>query len=189
LADRTEADKYDRAARVISWLFRPFHSLIAAAIVAAGATAAPNLLPTALGTLALFCVPALVVLGLARRFGGGAPFSRRRTVPQLLAAYVLTLAIVAPLSPPEQVVRAYAVYFVVGVVAAATARTNVSAHCLMAGAAVGLMLGWFPTAGLLALPALSLLAWSRVRLHQHTAAQALAGALCGVGLGLIGSLA
>jgi hypothetical protein len=188
LADPTSRDKSDAVARAVSWLLRPLHSLILAAVIASVAAHTSHVALTLTLTLTLFCAPAVLVLGLTRAIGGKGAFSRRRTVPQLLAAYVVALLCTAPLGLPEQAVRAYVVYFALGLVAVLGAKWNISAHGLLAGGAAGLLSGWLPWAAAPALGALGLLAWSRVHLDQHTSPQAIAGATCGAALGLLGAL-
>lgn len=187
VADRAPGDK-DGTAAAVSWLLRPGHSLVLAALLGPAAAGARDVGTYAL-TLALFCGPSVLVLGLRRLLAGPGTFRRETVVPVLLGTYVAAIAVGVAAGLPGEVLRAFAVYFAIGVVAVLGSRQNISAHALLAGGLAGLALGWLPPwAGAVALAALAAVAWSRVRLAEHTVAQAAAGAVCGVVLGLLGAV-
>lgn len=186
VADRSSADK-DGTAAAVSWLLRPGHCLVLAALLGPAVAGARSVGTYAL-TVVLFCGPSVVVLGLTRLRAGPGAFRRERTVPVLLAAYVAAVAVAVLAGLPDAVLRAFGVYFAIGVVAVLGARRDVSAHGLLAGGLAGLLVGWVPVAGVVALGAVGAVAWSRVRLGEHTAGQAVAGAVCGVVLGVLGAV-
>lgn len=173
------------AAQVLSRVLGPLPVTVAATVVAA--LVAPTARPWA--TLALvvglFGGAAVLVVAVLRWRGGPGAVTRRRAVPVVLVAELAALAAGVAAGVPQEVVRGFVAYFVVGAVALAGARANISAHTLLAGALVGLLLGWLPVVGLVGLVALAALAAARVVLGQHTWPQAVLGALVGAGVGLL----
>jgi hypothetical protein len=199
MSDRTSRDKDPsppaggdgpdaHAARVLSRFLGPLPSTVLATVVAAWAGGPGSRAGAVALTVGLFAGAALLALALVRLVGGPGSVTRRRAVPWVLAAELVALAVGVPLGVPEEVVRAFAAYFATGLVALAGARRDISAHGLLAGTLVGLLLGWFPPVGAAGVVVLAALVWSRVRLRQHTVAQAVAGAVVGVLLGFVATL-
>ncbi len=199
ISDRTSRDKDPslragvdgpdvRAARALSRVLGPLPSTVLATVVAAWAGGPDGRGRAVALTVGLFAGAALLALGLVRLVGGPGSVTRRRAVPWVLAAELVALAVGVALGVPDEVVRAFVAYFATGLVALAGARWDVSAHGLLAGTLVGLLLGWFPVVGAAGVAVLGALVWSRVRLRQHTVAQAVAGAVVGVLLGFVATL-
>ena len=177
--------KRNRWAEVLSRVLAPLHTTVAATLLAALVPETESRLATLGLVVGLFGGAVVLVIGVMRLVGGPDYATRRRAVPAVLAAEAAALVIGYFLELPREVFAAFAAYFVVGVVALAGARWNISAHGLMAGALTGLLLGWIPAVGLAALVVLVALAGARVVLGQHTIAQAGAGAIVGCGVGLL----
>ncbi|MGW6128850.1 hypothetical protein ACWFNE_02360 [Cellulomonas sp. NPDC055163] len=199
ISDRTSRDKHlsphpggDRpdaqAARALSRALGPLPSTVLATVVAAWAGGPDGRGRAVALTVGLFAGAALLALGLVRLVGGPGSVTRRLAVPWVLAAELAALAAGVALGVPDEVVRAFVAYFATGLVALAGARWNVSAHGLLAGTLVGLLLGWFPVVGAAGVVVLAALVRSRVRLRQHTVAQAVTGAAVGVLLGFVATL-
>ncbi len=177
--------------RWAAWLSRslsPLHTTVAATVVAALVAPTANRWATLALVVGLFGGAAVLVIAAMRRFGGPGFVTRRRAVPAVLVAELVALGAAYLLDVPGEVFRAFAAYFVVGVVALAGAKANISAHGLMAGALAGLLLGWLPVVGVIAAVVLVALALSRVVLRQHTPAQAAAGAVVGCLAGFLATL-
>ncbi|MBB2923620.1 hypothetical protein [Cellulomonas cellasea] len=199
ISDRTSRDKRtpgaqgrtrpdEQVARALSRALGPLPSTVLATVVAAWAGGPDGRLGAVATTVGLFAGAAVLALALVRLVGGPGSVTRRRAVPWVLAAELVALAVGAVLGVPDEVVRAFAAYFATGLVALAGARRNVSAHGLLAGTLVGLLLGWFPGVGAAGVVVLAALVWARVRLGQHTVAQAVVGAAVGVLLGFVATL-
>lgn len=188
VADATGGHKHALWAVGLSLVLGPLPATLLATLVAAwvGEPAHPWI---AAGTVVgLFGGSVVLVLVILRLIGGAGSVTRRRAVPWVLAAELVALAVGAALGVPREVFAAFAAFFVVGLVALAGARTNVSAHCLMAGALVGLLLAWAPPLGATGVLALLALARARVALRQHTAPQAVTGAVVGLVAGVVAGL-
>lgn len=186
---RTDDQRPDaRVARTLSRVLGPLPSTVLATVVAAWAGGPDGRARAVALTVGLFAGAAVLALALVRLVGGPGSVTRRRAVPWVLAAELVALAVGVRLGVPDEVVRAFVAYFATGLVALAGARWDVSAHGLLAGTLVGLLLGWFPVAGAIGVVVLAALVWSRVRLGQHTPAQAVVGAALGVLLGFVATL-
>lgn len=200
IAERTSPDKSPaaaagprtdprtRAALVLSRAVGPLPSTVLATVVAAWAGGPERRWATVGLTAGLFAGTALVTLALLRVVGGPGWLTRRRAVPWVLGAELGALAVGVAVGVPDEVVRAFGACFAAGLVALVGARQDVSAHGLLAGTLVGLLLGWFPGLGVAGVAVLGALAWARVRLGEHTAAQAVTGAVVGAALGLVATL-
>lgn len=199
ISDRTTRDKRtdgqgarsrpdEQVARSLSRVLGPLPSTVLATVVAAWAGGPEGRAGAVALTVGLFAGATVVALVGVRLVGGPGSVTRRRAVPWVLAAELVALAVGVRLGVPDEVVRAFGAYFATGLVALAGARRNVSAHGLLAGTLVGLLLGWYPGVGAAGVAVLAALVWARVRLRQHTVAQAVVGAAVGLLLGFVATL-
>lgn len=188
VTDATEHHKQPRWAVLLSRALGPLPAILLATAVSAWVGGEGQPWRTLALVTGLFGGAVVLVLLVLRLVGGPGTVTRRRAVPWVLGAELAVLAVGLTVGLPWAVVAAFAAYFVVGVIALAGARRNVSAHGLMSGALVGLLVGWVPAVGLVGLLVLAAVAYSRVVLGEHTRAQAVAGACLGALTGLAAAL-
>ncbi|GIG59878.1 hypothetical protein Lfu02_42500 [Longispora fulva] len=181
-----------RPARVITEVFAP--AVLAAAMpVVVGLHAGPTWL-AGLGwgllTVVFSAVVPYAVIRIFMRLGrieGDHHIGdrRQRTVPLLFAMLSVLLGVLALhfLGAPREDVAIgavmLAVLLVTGVVNALWWK--LSAHTAVAAGSVAVLVLLFGAALLVAVPVVAAVAWSRVRLRDHTTAQVLAG----IGLGAV----
>ncbi len=161
-------------------LFTALYALVAFATAEAGSA----VLYVSLELLAAAVVAGYVFLMRRRKRVGDFWISARaeRLVPALvlLAAFVALLAALAFSDAPRDLfLLTLSMGLASAAVAAITLFWKASAHCAVAGhaAAAGLLL--LGPLGLVLLPALPLVVWSRVTLTAHTLSQTLAGTVAG----------
>lgn len=200
IAERTSPDKSRddaagppsgpgaRAALLVSRAVGPLPSTVLATVVAAWAGGPDRRWATVGLTVGLFAGTALTTLAVLRFAGGPGALTRRRAVPWVLGAELGALAVGVAVGVPDEVARAFGACFASGLVALVGARQDVSAHGLLAGTLVGLLLGWFPEMGVAGLVVLGALVGARVRLGEHTVPQAVTGAVVGTLLGVVATL-
>jgi membrane-associated phospholipid phosphatase len=136
---------------------------------------------------ATFCglIPyGIVIAGVHRRRWSDRHLRVRqqRRIPFLLAiaSVLVGLALLLALHAPRQVV-ALVVAMLTGLAATmlVTLWWKVSVHTAAASGTVAILVVTFGPPLILAVPAIALVAWSRIRLGDHTPAQTLAGAALG----------
>jgi membrane-associated phospholipid phosphatase len=168
------------------------------------ALAPANLAVTQLLLVSWYSTPGLAGLGwglLAATFCGLIPYGiviagvhrrrwtdrhlrvrQQRSTPFLaaIASVLAGLALLLALDAPRQLV-ALVVAMLTGLAATllVTLRWKVSVHTAAASGTVAILVLTFGSPLILALPAVALVAWSRIRLGDHTPAQTLAGAVLG----------
>ncbi|MEU8460447.1 phosphatase PAP2 family protein [Streptomyces sp. NPDC029003] len=143
---------------------------------------------------AFFCgvVPMLWIRWGQRRGYWGDRHVRRRedrliVLPGVIVSVVVCLGGLALLGGPREV-TALVVAMLATVVAilAVTTRWKISVHTAVAGGAVAVLALAYGPRPLAAYVLVALVGWSRVRLRDHTAAQAVAGA--GLGAAVAGAV-
>lgn len=176
-----------RLARAVTEVLAPT-SLAAAQVLLVSWDSAPGMAGLAWGLLAAtFCglLPAGIVLVGVRRHRWTDRHLRtrqQRPVPLLagIASFLVGLGMLVVLDAPRQL-TALVVAMLTGL--AATLVVNLwwklSIHTAAAGGTVAILILTYGSALTLAIPAVAVVAWSRVRLGDHTPAQTAAGALLG----------
>lgn len=108
---------------------------------------------------------------------------RPRIILVSLASWLVALAVLVGLRAPWPLIAFLAAGLLAFVVAGAiTLRWKISFHTGVAGGALAVLTLIFGAGTLVTLPLLASLAWARVELRDHTAAQVIAGALVGGGV-------
>jgi membrane-associated phospholipid phosphatase len=117
----------------------------------------------------------------------GAKRPRLIVLAFILASVAVGLVLLASLGAPDQLTGYFA--FMLGsvvVLAAITTLWKISIHCAVAAGSVtilALLFGpWVAVPGYLLV---ALTAWSRIRLHDHTIAQVVAGSVLGAAAALV----
>ncbi|MFF0944390.1 hypothetical protein ACFYE2_09205 [Kocuria sp. CPCC 205300] len=181
-----------RADALVAELFAPAPLVLSLLVLAGWSAAGWTGAAWGLGTAVLVAsLPMLVLRVLARRGRVDGHFvrSRAQRLPVYAATGVLTALVAAAGlrlgAPPLVPVTTAFVLLGLLVLLVVTLWWKVSAHVAMAACwAVALGALTFPGAALLAAPVPAAVALSRVRTGDHTPAQAAAGALIGVLIGL-----
>jgi membrane-associated phospholipid phosphatase len=149
---------------------------------------APGLAGLAWGLLtATFCglIPyGIAIAGVRRRRWADrhVRVRQQRLVPFLaaIASFLAGLALLVTLGAPRQLIAlVVAMLTCLAVTMVVTLWWKLSLHTAAASGAVAILALTFGPPLLLALPGVALVAWSRIRLGDHTPAQALAGAVAG----------
>ncbi|SCE92645.1 phosphatase PAP2 family protein [Micromonospora mirobrigensis] len=178
----------DRAARLVTEVFAP--AVWAAAMPLVVAVQAAGWVRGPLwGLLAVFFSAALpyAVVRLAVRRGRltdhhiGVREQRRGPLLFGMVCVLVGLALLTAFDAPRQLVAMVVVILaVLAVVTAVNQVWKLSVHCAVAAASVTVLAVLLGPALLAGYPLVALVAWSRVRLGDHTRAQVVAGTVAGV---------
>jgi membrane-associated phospholipid phosphatase len=185
-------------ARFVTEVLAPVNLAVGLLLVV-GWHSAPSLAGLGWGLLAaMFCglIPtAIIVHGARRHRWTDRHVPERRQRPAALAAAAVSvvagLAVLVALGAPRQLVALVAA-MLAGLAATLTVTVwwKLSVHTAVAGGTVAVLALSFGPALLLTAPLVGLVAWSRVRLGDHTPAQSAAGVALGtlVATAVIGAL-
>ena len=180
-ADRTSL------ARVVTDILAPANLAVAQLLMVSWSSA-PGLAGLGWGALtATFCglIPyAIVIAGVYRRrwTDRHVRVRQQRLVPFLaaIASFLAGLALLVALGAPRQLIAlVVAMLACLAATMLVTLWWKVSLHTAAASGTVAILVLTLGPSLLLALPAIALVAWSRIRLGDHTPAQTLAGAVLG----------
>lgn len=182
----------ERAARLVTEIFAP-GVLVVVILLAVGWYSAPD--PSGLGwglLAALFCgIVPYGILIVGARLGWWSDHHvgdrRQRLVPLAIiivcvTAGIATLVFLGAPRPMVALVAAILVTLFVTLAITVAARWKISVHTAVAGGVVVLLALTYGLYTLALVPLVGLVAWSRVRLRDHTVAQVIAGAALGAGL-------
>jgi membrane-associated phospholipid phosphatase len=181
IADRTHL------ARAVTELLAPAN-LAVAQLLLVGWHSSPGLAGLGWGLLtATFCglIPyGIVIAGVRRRrwTDRHVRVRQQRPVPFLAAitSFLAGLALLVVLGAPRQVVAlVVAMLTCLAATMFVTVWWKLSLHTAAASGTVAILVLTFGPLLILALPVVALVAWSRIRLGDHTPAQTLAGAALG----------
>ena len=174
-------------ARAVTEILAP-PNLAVAQLLLVSWYSAPGLAGLAWGVLtATFCglIPyGIVIAGVHRRrwTDRHVRVRQQRPVPFLaaIASFLAGLALLVALGAPRQVVAlVIAMLTCLAATLVVTLWWKLSLHTAAASGTVAILVLTFGPPLLLALPAIALVAWSRIRLGDHTPTQTLAGAVLG----------
>jgi membrane-associated phospholipid phosphatase len=180
-ADRTSL------ARAVTEILAP-PNLAVAQLLLVSWYSSPRLAALGWGLLtATFCglIPyGIVIAGVHRRrwTDRHVRVRQQRPVPFLaaIASFLAGLALLVALGAPRQVVAlVVAMLTCLAATLVVTLWWKLSLHTAAASGTVAILVLTFGPPLLLAMPAIALVAWSRIRLGDHTPAQTLAGAVLG----------
>ena len=180
-ADRTHL------ARLVTELLAPANLAVAQLLLLSWHSS-PGLAGLSWGLLtATFCglIPyGIVIAGVRRRrwTDRHVRVRQQRPIPFLvaIASFLAGLALLVALGAPRQVVAlVVAMLTCLAATLVVTLWWKLSLHTAAASGTVAILVLTFGPPLLLALPAIALVAWSRIRLGDHTLAQTLAGAALG----------
>ena len=178
-----------RAARVVTELLSPAVIVVALPLAVAWQATGYDLAPT-LGWSLLVAVfysviPMVIMVRGARRGRWDGHWVRereRRIVPFLLCLVSTTVGLVIMLvggAPQAVIALSWSMIATLVVVLAITRWWKVSVHATVAGGAVATIVLLYGPWYLLLIVGVVLVAWSRVMVEDHTAAQVVIGALLG----------
>ena len=180
-----------RVARTLTNVLAPVPVGILALVLIAGRyerSLRDALVWVAVSVLLVTLVPLAYIIYLLRRGEvSDLHLNRREQRPRIilvsLASWIVALAVLVGLHAPWQLIAFLAAGLLAFVVAGAiTLRWKISFHTGVAGGVFTVLTLIFGAGTLLTLPLLAILAWARVELRDHTAAQVIAGALIGGGV-------
>lgn len=192
-AHRTTAPRTRRrfAARFLTNVLAPVPVGILALVLIAGRyerSLRDALVWVTVSVLLVTLVPLAYIVYLLRRGEvSDLHLTRREQRPRIilvsLASWLVALVVLIGLRAPPPLVAFLAAGLLAFVVAGAiTLRWKISFHTGVAGGVFTVLTLIFGAGTLVTLPLLAVLAWARVELRDHTAAQVIAGALVGGGV-------
>jgi hypothetical protein len=180
-ADRT------RLARAVTEILAPANLAVAQLLMVSWHSS-PGLAGLGWGVLtATFCglIPYVIVIaGVKRRrwTDRHVRVRQERLVPFLaaIASFLTGLALLVALGAPRQLIAlVVAMLTCLAATMLVTVWWKLSLHTAAASGTVAILVVSFGPPFILALPVVALVAWSRIRLSDHTPAQTLAGAVLG----------
>ncbi len=180
-----------RVARTLTNVLAPVPVGILALVLIAGrytASARSAFAWVAVSVLLVTLVPLAYIVYLLRRGEvTDLHLNRREQRPRIilvsLVSWAVALAVLIGFRAPWQLVAFLAAGLLAFVVSGAiTLRWKISFHTGVASGVVAVLTLIFGVGTLVTLPLLAVLAWARVELRDHTAAQVIAGVLVGGGV-------